>query len=227
MPTRRTCKLPPPMRLPNKSPAPDLDQLKKDKSGDYALCLFETAVITCLRYDDAGELLAWIEAPRGKRLTEREALNAILQKLLCATLSESAALSETYSPRQCESEADAESFIASLCDEATVSAAFPRMREARRPFHDLLSQCAAIVRRTLPISGRPATKHIQTVKALTHHEYLGTHWPKLANMFCDCGQPNHGKGCVSKLKSAVQKLKDLMEENQVELHKQGQDEDLA
>ncbi len=208
-----------PHRLPNKTPAPDLYQLKKYKSGDYALRLFETAVITCLRYDDAGELLAWLEAPKGKRLEEREALNAILQKLVDATLSESAALAKTRSLREFDSDADAESFIASLCAEAAVGKVFPRMGTAVRPFNDLLNQCAAIARRTLPTTGRSATKHVQTVKAHIHHENLETNWPKLTDMFCSCGKAKHDSNCVSNLKSAVQELKNLMEKKEVELHK--------
>lgn len=213
-----------PTPLPHKTPAPDLDQLRNDVTGEYALDLFQTAVVTNIRYDDAGELLAWIGHPRGKRLTEREALNAILEQLLNAALSESAALPKRP-VRQFDSEAEAESFIASFGDETVVRS--PKTDDNPRPFNDLLNQCVAIVQRTIPTTGRPASKHIPTVKAHIHHEYLGTHWPKLADKFCDCGKSRHDNRCVSKLKSAVQELKDLMMRNHVALYKDERGDTLA
>lgn len=173
-----------PNRLPNKTPAPDLNTLKKDSTGEYALSLFEIAVFSSLRYDDAGKLLSWAASPRPQQLSCKEALDSMFQKV----------------------------------GEAALSEGFDKLRDQVRPLNNLLNQCADIMRRSHAVTGRPSHKRQAAVKALIHHQYLGTHWPKLADKFCTCGQSNHDTGCANSLKAEVQHLKLEMKKNQVELH---------
>lgn len=173
-----------PNRLPYRTPAPDLDELKRDKAGEYALALFEIAVLSSLHYEDAGELLAWMFPPKQKSLKCKEALNEMFGKVMEAN-----------------------------------GLKGPSHPDPTTALKHLLTECTEIMYRAQPRTGRPATKQMPAVKALIHHQYLGTHWPKLANKFCNCSKPKHNSSCAAVLKAEVELLELKMKENQVELHR--------
>jgi hypothetical protein len=172
-----------PKLLPNELPIPDLTALKRDKTGEYALGFFEATVLSALRYDDAGDLLAYLLPPPPTPLDPQEALEQMFQAVMAAN-------GLTGTPTS---------------DPATA-------------LKRLLNRCADIARRTHPPPRRPRTKdYTPAVKACIHRTYLQTPWPKVANLFCDCGRQTHDSRCVNTLETAVQVIKAEMKKNGVTL----------